>query len=469
MATTTSNYSTLTTQLGTLTNSDGLFRPDAGLASSAFFIGQLDILPQLDLPGNAVAPLTGLEVLIDSASAGTNVNNAILIQIFSGSISFPDKGNLGDGNLDITTTPTSYTLGSSSLAGGVWKDGSNRDFKTGSAAITRISSASSSTNKLKLSMFLNGGGQTISLNNLRVRLTYTPATSLSTQMKRATGVISNTGNIQAVGFINPVNILDSQQGDATSNESGSVIVLRYPSFDIPASASIIGYQFQGKGKNEGSGSIPTFGDTVMSVEIGTGSTFGTLNDFTFASGDEGALKDIGFGGSTDLQGLDLTPAQANDLSVRFTYKSTATPTSSLAIVGDAESTFPGLRVYFSNTDPSSFSKVELLARIDGKQDFEPGDDVVFTLANDLDSTAYFNIEGKNRKEIFSSASLLSLTNCSVVSESFHAGFIVNPGSASFVLNHNDSSGIKIAKEDIQFVAANAPSGGLARGIDIALA
>ena len=51
MATTTSNYSTLTTQLGTLTNSDGLFRPDAGLASSAFFIGQLDIHPPIRSSG----------------------------------------------------------------------------------------------------------------------------------------------------------------------------------------------------------------------------------------------------------------------------------------------------------------------------------------------------------------------------------------------------------------------------------
>jgi len=468
MAITTSNYKILTAAFGTLTNSEGALRPDKGVASSQLFASTFDILPQLDLPGNATAPLTGLELLIDSASSTTG-NSLITFTIASASITFSDKTNHTSGNATVTTTPQTIIFGSSSLAGGVWKDGTNKNLPTGSNLIQIISSASSATDKLKATLLINSSGNTVKFANLRARLTYTPATSLSTQMKRATGVISNTGNIQAVGFINPVNILDSQQGDAASNESGSVIVLRYPSFDIPASASIIGYQFQGKGKNEGSGSIPTFGDTVMSVEIGTGSTFGTLNDFTFASGDEGALKDIGFGGSTDLQGLDLTPAQANDLSVRFTYKSTATPTSSLAIVGDAESTFPGLRVYFSNTDPSSFSKVELLARIDGKQDFEPGDDVVFTLANDLDSTAYFNIEGKNRKEIFSSASLLSLTNCSVVSESFHAGFIVNPGSASFVLNHNDRSGIKIAKEDIQFVAANAPSGGLARGIDITLA
>ena len=134
-----------------------------------------------------------------------------------------------------------------------------------------------------------------------------------------------------------------------------------------------------------------------------------------------------------------------------------------------EDFFPALRVFFSETDPSAFSKVELLNRITAKQDFEPGDDVVFTLANDLDSTAYFNIEGVNKKEIFSSASLLSLSRCTVVSESFQAAFIVNAfSSASFVFNHNDSSGTKIDKREIQFVAANAPSGSLARGIDITL-
>ena len=57
-----------------------------------------------------------------------------------------------------------------------------------------------------------------------------------------------------------------------------------------------------------------------------------------------------------------------------------------------------------------------------------------------------------------SASLLSLSRCTVVSESFQAAFIINAfSSASFVFNHNDSSGTKIDKREIQFVAANAPS------------
>ena len=50
----------------------------------------------------------------------------------------------------------------------------------------------------------------------------------------------------------------------------------------------------------------------------------------------------------------------------------------------------------------------------------------FSLENNLSTTAYFNIEGVNGKDIFNSASLSSLVNCSVVTESMHAGFIITP-------------------------------------------
>lgn len=455
MARTTSNYSTLSTTIGTLTNSDGLFRPDAGLASSGFFLGQLDILPQLDLPGNAIAPLTGLEVLIDSASAGANVNNAILIQIYSASVTYGDRTNLTNGYLNVTTTPTSYTVGSSSLAGGVWKTGGNVNFETGSAAITRISSASSATDKLKLSVYIAGGGQTISLNNLRVRLTYTPATSPSTQMRRADEVISNTAPSGEDGFLITDNLLEGESGTSVSDESGSILVLGYPDLSIPDSATILGYEFQGQGINQGSGSTPTYGDIDLDVQIGTGSTFGTINTFRFTSGDENADKSIGFGGSTNLQGLDLTPAQANDLSVKFTYKSTTVPTSSLAIVGDAESTFPALRVYYANTNPSSYTRLQLRNRTTASEDFDANDSVTFELSNNITTTAYFNIEGvregNSRKDIFNTASITSLVSCSMVTESMHAGFIVQPNTTgSFVFTPTAD----ITSGSIEFIAAN---------------
>lgn len=61
----------------------------------------------------------------------------------------------------------------------------------------------------------------------------------------------------------------------------------------------------------------------------------------------------------------------------------------------------------------------------------------FELINNLNTTAYFNIEGERLyvsesggfvghryKDVFNSASLSSLVNCSVVTESIHAGFII---------------------------------------------
>jgi len=75
----------------------------------------------------------------------------------------------------------------------------------------------------------------------------------------------------------------------------------------------------------------------------------------------------------------------------------------------------------------------------------------FSLVNNLPTTAYFNIEGVNGKDIFNSASLSSLVNCSVVTESVHAGFIINPNStATFTFTPSST----IVKEDVRFIAAN---------------
>ena len=67
-----------------------------------------------------------------------------------------------------------------------------------------------------------------------------------------------------------------------------------------------------------------------------------------------------------------------------------------------------------------------------------------TLINNLTTTAYFVIEGNQYsdpslpyggigyRQIFNSASLRNLVSCSMVTESMHAAFIVNPmSSASF--------------------------------------
>ena len=456
MARTTSNYKTLTPTIGTLTNSEGAFRPDAGVASSQLFLGNFDILPQLDLPGNAIAPLTGLELLIDSASSTTG-NAFILFQLNSASVTYTDKANHSNGNAVVTTTPQTIIFGSSSLAGGVWKDGSGNNLATGSGLIQMISSASSTADKLKATMLINSAGNTVKFTNLRVRLTYTPATSPSTQMRRADEVISNTAPSGLDGFLTSVNLLEGEGGNAVSNESGSIVVLGYPDMGIPETATVLGYEFQGRGINQGSGSTPTYGNVDLDVQIGTGSTFGTTNTFRFTVAEEDAEKNIGFGGNTDLQGLDLTPAQANDLSVRFTYKDTTLPTSSLAIVGDVESIFPALRVYFANTPASSYSRLQLRNRITASENFAANDVVTFELKNNLSTTAYFNIEGKltgvnaARKDIFNTASITNLVSCSMITESMHAGFIINPNTtASFLFTPTED----IDSGFVEFVAAN---------------
>lgn len=75
----------------------------------------------------------------------------------------------------------------------------------------------------------------------------------------------------------------------------------------------------------------------------------------------------------------------------------------------------------------------------------------FSLVNNLSTTAYFNIEGVNGKDIFNTASLSSLANCSVITESMHAAFIINPNSTA---TFSFEPSVPINKEDIRFIASN---------------
>ena len=83
----------------------------------------------------------------------------------------------------------------------------------------------------------------------------------------------------------------------------------------------------------------------------------------------------------------------------------------------------------------------------------------FTLVNNNNSTAYFAMEGVRYwdgvgfvyKTLFPSASLSALTNCTVVSGSTNAGFIINPAAtATFAFTPSAT----IAKEQMQFSAPN---------------
>ena len=83
----------------------------------------------------------------------------------------------------------------------------------------------------------------------------------------------------------------------------------------------------------------------------------------------------------------------------------------------------------------------------------------FTLVNDLPYTAYFNIEGTVYissslpfyRQIFRSASVTSLVNCTVITESMHAGFIVNPSSTA---TFSFTPSVTIPAAHIRFIAAN---------------
>jgi len=87
----------------------------------------------------------------------------------------------------------------------------------------------------------------------------------------------------------------------------------------------------------------------------------------------------------------------------------------------------------------------------------------FTLINDIPYVTYFNIEGTifsdpnspyggiAYRQIFNSTSISSLTNCTVITESVHAGFIVNPSStASFSFTPS----VTIPASHIKFIATN---------------
>ncbi len=94
----------------------------------------------------------------------------------------------------------------------------------------------------------------------------------------------------------------------------------------------------------------------------------------------------------------------------------------------------------------------------------PGPTYTISLVNNLPNVAYFNIEGTtysdpsspyggiSYRQIFNSASVTSLVNCTMVTESMHAGFIVNPSSTA-TFNFGATTAI-IRQGHMRFIAAN---------------
>ena len=83
----------------------------------------------------------------------------------------------------------------------------------------------------------------------------------------------------------------------------------------------------------------------------------------------------------------------------------------------------------------------------------------FTLENNNSTTAYFAMEGVSYwngsqfvyKDVFNSASLSSLVNCTVVSGSTNAGFIIDPNATA---TFDFTPTATIAKSQMQFSAPN---------------
>ena len=98
---------------------------------------------------------------------------------------------------------------------------------------------------------------------------------------------------------------------------------------------------------------------------------------------------------------------------------------------------------------ATFTRLQLRNTVTDSADFSGARD--FQLENNASTTAYFNIEGVNGKDIFNTASLTSLVNCSVISESVHAAFIINPNAtASFTFTPSST----ISSGSIRFIASN---------------
>jgi hypothetical protein len=106
----------------------------------------------------------------------------------------------------------------------------------------------------------------------------------------------------------------------------------------------------------------------------------------------------------------------------------------------------------------------VLASVGDFQPFFPGVQRTFTLVNNIPNVTYFNIEGVAfsnpsspyggiaYRQIFNSASAHSLVNCTMVTESMHASFIINPSSTATFTFEATTAVIPISH--IRYIATN---------------
>ena len=104
---------------------------------------------------------------------------------------------------------------------------------------------------------------------------------------------------------------------------------------------------------------------------------------------------------------------------------------------------------------ATFTRKQLRTRQTDTADFTDGGARNFSLVNNSDTTAYFSMEGKvflgSQVELFKSTSISSPVNCSLISSSTVAGFIINPNlTATFTFTPSEF----IPSQSVDFFAPN---------------
>ena len=285
------------------------------------------------------------------------------------------------------------------------------------------------------------------------------AENKNTGFKRATSAVVT--NFEGSG-----SLLNGNNGIASSSTVGGVIILEDFNFNIPAGSTIEGITVQSKIVNEGSSSLnsESFADVSVTARVGEGNSFnGTLRTLNIVSESGDTVQTFNFGSTTTTEGRPWTSNEANALQLRFEYASDDNvgfnTSQSIAISGSQPELIPAVRIYYRHTPDIDYTREVLRNGTTSSQVFDSNDKLLFELNNNSSTTAYFNIEGEKYwdgskyvyKNIFDIASAYDLSNCTVVSESAHAAFIVEPnitGQFKFLPTED------IQKNEIKFIASN---------------